>query len=70
MRGISRIRPVRKQVWWIFNPHGASHHGGTWERQIPTVGKVLNSLLRQQQLDDEGLQTPFVKLRVSSMEDP
>jgi len=48
---------MRKGVQWIFNPPGASHHGGIWERQIRTVRKVMNSVLKQQQLDDEGLQT-------------
>ncbi|XP_066500465.1 uncharacterized protein [Hoplias malabaricus] len=48
---------MQKGVRWIFNPPTASHHGGIWERQIRTVRKVLNSVVRQQLLDDEGLQT-------------
>lgn len=48
---------TEKLIKWIFNTPAASHQGGTWERQIHTVRKVLNSVLRQQILDDEGLQT-------------
>ena len=46
-----------KGVKWIFNAPAASHHGGVWERQIRTVRKILNSIVRQQSLDDEGLLT-------------
>lgn len=45
----------QKGIQWIFNPPAASHHGGVWERQIRTVRKVLASMLKQQNLDDEGL---------------
>ena len=31
--------------------------GGVWERQIRTVWKVLSALLKEQELDDEGLAT-------------
>ena len=31
--------------------------GGVWERCIRTVRKVMNALLKEQVLDDEGLQT-------------
>lgn len=40
---------------WIFNPPAASHMGGVWERQIPTVRSILLNLVGQQVLDDEGL---------------
>ncbi|KAL0164586.1 hypothetical protein M9458_040339, partial [Cirrhinus mrigala] len=55
----SRISEVmmKKGVQWIFNPPAASHHGGIWERQIRTVRKVLNSVVKQQLLEDEGLHT-------------
>lgn len=48
---------MEKGVKWIFNAPAASHHGGVWERQIRTVRKILNSIVRQQSLDDEGLLT-------------
>lgn len=48
---------LKRGVKWIFNTPAASHHGGVWESQIRTVRKVLSPLLKQQVLDDEGLQT-------------
>jgi hypothetical protein len=44
-------------VDWKFNPPGASHFGGIWERMICTIRRVLKSVLHQQQLDDDGLHT-------------
>ncbi|XP_057687730.1 uncharacterized protein LOC130913275 [Corythoichthys intestinalis] len=48
---------LHEGVTWNFNPPAASHHGGVWERLIRMVRKVLESVLHQQILDDEGLQT-------------
>lgn len=44
-------------IEWTFNPPGASHHGGIWERLIRSVRQVLSSVLKEQPLDEEGLQT-------------
>ena len=44
-------------VDWKFNPPGASHFGGIWERMIRTIRCALKSVLHQQQLDDDGLHT-------------
>jgi len=46
-----------RNVQWIFNPPAGSHHGGVWERCICTIRKVMNALLKEQVLDDEGLAT-------------
>jgi transposase InsO family protein len=32
-------------IKWSFNPPGASHHGGIWERQIRTVRKLLQAVV-------------------------
>ena len=48
---------LQKNIQWVFNPPHASHFGGVWERQIRTVRKVLDSLLRQQTLTDDSLRT-------------
>ena len=48
---------LQRNVKWIFNPPSGSHFGGVWERCIRTVRKVLNALLKEQTLDDEGLTT-------------
>ncbi|KAL7846665.1 hypothetical protein SRHO_G00216450 [Serrasalmus rhombeus] len=48
---------LKRGIEWNFNPPGASHQGGVWERQIRTVRKVLGALLKQHVLDDDGLHT-------------
>ena len=48
---------LRRGIEWIFNPPGASHFGGSWERQIRSIRKILGAILGQQRLDDEGLHT-------------
>lgn len=48
---------LHKGIKWYFNPPAGSHHGGVWERLIRMVRNVLHSVLSQQVLDDEGLQT-------------
>ncbi|XP_072022724.1 uncharacterized protein [Amphiura filiformis] len=37
-------------IHWKFNPPGASHFGGLWERQIRTIRKILQSILTEQHL--------------------
>lgn len=44
-------------VEWSFNSPAGSHHGGVWESMIGMVKRILNSVLHQQTLDDDGLQT-------------
>ena len=51
-----------RDIKWEFNPPAASHMGGVWERQIRTVRKVLNAILRDQVLDDERLSTVFCEV--------
>lgn len=48
---------IQKGIQCIFNPPYGSHHGGVWQRLIRSVRKVLNSMLRTQKLDEEGLHT-------------
>lgn len=59
-----RIQGVLAQVGirWRFNPPAGSHHGGVWERMIRLVRRVLSSVLCQQRLDDDGLQTVFCEV--------
>ena len=42
---------------WTFNPPAASRHGGVCERCIRTVRKVIRAIMKEQLLDDEGLNT-------------
>ena len=53
---------LQRKIKWIFNPPAASHHVGVWERCIRTVRKVKKALLREQTLDDEGLNTLLCKV--------
>jgi hypothetical protein len=47
----------QKSIEWQFNPPAASHKGGAWERQIRSIRKELNAVIKQQIVDDEGLTT-------------
>ena len=51
-----------KEIRWDFNPPTASHMGGSWERQIRTVRKVLNAVTKEQIFDDERLSTIFCEV--------
>ncbi len=53
---------AQQGVKWNFNPPTGSHHGGVWERVIRMVRRVLNTVLRQQCLDDEGFHTLLCKV--------
>lgn len=48
---------LQKNIDWKINSPAGSHHGGVWERIIRSVRRVLNSVLGEQVLDDDGLQT-------------
>ena len=48
---------VPKGVEWQFIPPSASHMGGAWERLVKSVKRVLNPMLSEQTLEDEGLAT-------------
>jgi hypothetical protein len=48
---------LEKESNWHFNPPYASHTGGSWERMIRSVHKILQQLLREQLVDAETLLT-------------
>jgi len=47
----------RRGIEWVFNPPGASHQGGVWERLIRSTKKILRSLVGNRELNDESLRT-------------
>ena len=53
---------LQQEIKWIPNPPKASHMGGVWERVIRSIKKIMQALLREQLLDDEGLQTLFCEI--------
>ncbi|XP_070548362.1 uncharacterized protein [Ptychodera flava] len=58
----TRQELLMREIEWEFNPPTASHMGGVWEREIRTVRSILVSLLRNQVLDDERLDTIFAEV--------
>ena len=50
---------LQKSIKWQFNTPRASHMGGVWERQIRSIRRVMNAILKNAVLDDERLATVF-----------
>ena len=48
---------TQRGIEWIFNPPGASHMGGPWERIMRSVRRILWALLNEQVVCDEVLAT-------------
>ena len=48
---------LQRNIDWEFNPPAGSHYVGVWERIIRSIRKIMNSVLREQVLEDEGLHT-------------
>ena len=53
---------LQKDIKWEFSPPAASHMGGIWERQIRSLRKVLNIIMREQTLDDKRLSSLFCEV--------
>ena len=52
----------QRNIEWKFNPPGASHMGGVWERIIRSIRKILRSLLREQLISGETLRTLMAEI--------
>ena len=48
---------AHRKLKWKFNPAGAPHHGGSWERMVRSCKQVLYVILGSRRLTDEVLQT-------------
>ncbi|XP_055597066.1 uncharacterized protein LOC129747074 [Uranotaenia lowii] len=49
------------QTKWTFNPPGAPHMGGVWERLVQSVKCAIKGAYEEGKLNDEGLQTLLVE---------
>ena len=48
---------AHKVVTWNFNPPGAPHHGGSWERLVRSVKRVLYDMLGSMRVTEAVLGT-------------
>uniref|UniRef100_A0A5S6Q7D1 Integrase catalytic domain-containing protein n=1 Tax=Trichuris muris TaxID=70415 RepID=A0A5S6Q7D1_TRIMR len=68
-RGVRRLNSTQiieyttqKGVEWRFNPPGAPHFGGTWERLARSAKRALGVTLQGQRLTDEVLLTVMIEV--------
>ena len=52
----------QQEIRWTFNPPTASYMGGSWERMIRSVRRILSSLLTSQSIYEEVLQTAMTEV--------
>ena len=55
--GMASTNFAHKSVAWRFNPSGAPHHGGSWERLVRSVTRVLYDILGSRRITEEVLGT-------------
>ena len=55
--GMAQTIFAHEGATWKFNPPGAPHHGGPWERLVPSVKRVLSGFLGSRRVTEEVLAT-------------
>ena len=60
-RKVSEFLSLRN-INLYFNPSNASHMGGTWERMIRSVRRILSITFKGQVLTDDTLQTIIIEI--------
>ena len=53
------VELAHKGIKWRFNPPGAPHQGGIWERLVRSFKRILYTILGTRRLTDEVLNTTF-----------
>ncbi|KAJ8406747.1 hypothetical protein AAFF_G00296630 [Aldrovandia affinis] len=51
-----------KEIRWMFNSPAASHQGGVWERQIRTVRRIFSSIMKEQAINGDCIQTTMCEV--------
>lgn len=52
---LHRVAELYPEMKWVFNPPGAPHMGGYWERMVRTVKRGLNVVIGPDPYTDETL---------------
>ena len=56
-KGMAPTNFAHKGVTWKFNPPGAPHHGGSWERRVRSVKRMLYGFLGSRRVTEEVIGT-------------
>ena len=52
---------MQRDCKWVFQPPGASHISGVWERLARTVKRSLKAILGKEPMNEEALSAVFTE---------